>query len=78
MLSLGGDDFAIMYLEANEKRPATTYWDRPFRQKAVLELWYHIVNQGFKLMDFVSVIEISDFEFIWYLVLVIWNLPKSI
>ena len=29
---------SAMYLEANEKRPATTYWGRPFRQKAVLEL----------------------------------------
>ncbi len=29
---------AMMYLEANEKRPATTYCGRPFRQKAVLEL----------------------------------------
>jgi hypothetical protein len=29
---------AAMYLGASEKRPATTYWGRPFRPKAVLEL----------------------------------------
>ena len=29
---------ASMYLEANEKRPTTTYWGRTFRLKAVSEL----------------------------------------
>ena len=35
---IGESVLPAMYLEANEKGTVTTYWGRPFRQKAVLEL----------------------------------------
>lgn len=28
------------YIRFNSKRPDATYWNRPFRQEAILKLWY--------------------------------------